>query len=148
MEKMSANTKPTYSIGTVSRMLGVSVHTLRMYEREGLIIPHKSDGNHRLYSPADVDRLNCIRRAILEEKISIAGIRRIQALIPCWDIKQCSEEDRSHCKAFRSHERGCWTYKHKKNMCAELDCRTCDVYESAIDCGNIKQRIIELAFER
>lgn len=108
MEKMMTNHTPLYSIVTVSRMLGVSVHTLRIYEREGLIIPHKTDGNHRLYSQADVDRLNCIRRAILEEKISIAGIRRIQALIPCWDIKQCSDGDRRNCKAFRSHERGCW----------------------------------------
>ena len=55
---------PIYSIGTVARMLGISVFTLRMYEREGLLIAHKADSNQRRYSASDVERLQCIRRAI------------------------------------------------------------------------------------
>ena len=76
---------PLFSIGTVARMLGISVFTLRMYEREGLVVSHKAASSHRLYSHSDVERLKCIRHAINDEKISIAGIRKIYSMIPCWD---------------------------------------------------------------
>ena len=45
-----------YSIGTVARMLGISVFTLRKYEREGLIVSFKKKSGHRLYSASDVER--------------------------------------------------------------------------------------------
>jgi MerR family transcriptional regulator/heat shock protein HspR len=123
-------------------MLGVSVPTLRMYERMGLVIPAKSPGNQRLYSEVDVERIRCIRRAITDQKIGIEGIRRLHSLIPCWDIIGCSERDQEACPAFRSHEAGCWTYPHRHDVCKELDCRLCRVYELAVDCGNIKETII------
>jgi MerR family transcriptional regulator/heat shock protein HspR len=134
--------KPLYSIGTVARILNVAVQTLRMYEREGLIVPSKSPGNQRLYSEADIERLRCIRRAITEEKIGIEGIRRLHSLIPCWDIIKCSVEDRRICTAFRGHVGGCWTHPHTKDICSTRDCRVCPVYELAVDCGNIKETII------
>jgi hypothetical protein len=56
--------EPIYSICSVAQMLGVSVFTLRMYEREGLIVSHKADSTHQRYSQNDVDRIKCIRRAI------------------------------------------------------------------------------------
>lgn len=142
MESPQDRNKPLYSIGTVARMLNVAVQTLRMYEREGLMIAAKSPGNQRLYAEADVERLRCIRRAITEEKIGIEGIRRIHALIPCWDLIKCSAADRRQCPAFRAHEGGCWTYPHDKDMCGPRDCRVCPVYELAVDCGDIKETII------
>ncbi len=142
METGLDHKKPLFSIGTVARMLNVAVQTLRMYEREGLIVSSKSPGNQRLYSEADVERLRCIRRAITEEKIGIEGIRRVHALIPCWDIIKCSAQDRRNCPAFHAHQGGCWTYRHTNDVCASRDCRVCPVYELAVDCGNIKETII------
>ena len=107
-----------------------------------LILPAKSPGNQRLYSEGDVERIRCIRRAIADEKIGIEGIRRLHSLIPCWDIIGCSETDQANCQAFRAHESGCWTYPHEHDVCGSLDCRTCAVYELAVDCGNIKETII------
>lgn len=127
-----------YSIGTVARMLGVSVATLRMYERRGLILAQKSEGNQRLYSTSDVERLKCIRTAINEHKISIEGIRRIQSMIPCWANVQCPMEQRAICPAFTDSEAGCWTYKHKTNVCAGRNCLECRVYLLSGDCVNIK----------
>ncbi len=95
----SPDYNPIYSIGTVARMLEVSVHTLRLYEREGLVLTDRLSGNHRLYSAEDVERLRCIRIAITEEKLSIEGIKRIHSLIPCWDIVGCSQADRDQCPA-------------------------------------------------
>ena len=57
VENYYINEEPLYPIGTAARMLNVSVHTLRLYEREGLILPHRKDTGHRLYSNADIERV-------------------------------------------------------------------------------------------
>ena len=140
MEKQDENT-PVYSIGSTARMLGVSVQTLRLYEAEGLILPSKSSGGQRRYSRADIERLECIRRAITEQKIGIAGIRHMQALVPCWQIVKCMPEERDNCPAFQNHDGGCWTYHHPNNACATRDCRLCEVYRMSTTCAGIKQII-------
>ncbi len=137
------NNTPVYSIGSVARMLGVSVQTLRLYEAEGLILARKSPGGQRLYAPSDVERLECIRHAITREKISIAGIRHMQALIPCWRIVDCPREQRQECPAFLHHDRGCWNYRHADNACAGRDCHACQVYQVSTACASIKQVIQE-----
>jgi MerR family transcriptional regulator/heat shock protein HspR len=132
------NSTPLYSIGTVARMLGVSVETLRMYERKGLVLVHKSEGNQRLYSESDVERLRCVRIAIRDKKISVEGIRRLQSMIPCWDYINCSMEERLVCPAYLSQEAGCWTYKHKTNICALRSCSSCEVYVRSANCDELK----------
>jgi len=132
---------PVYSIGTAARMLGVSVQTLRMYESEGLIVPYKSSGNQRIYSDEDIERIECIRKAINEEKISISGMKHIHGMIPCWDIIKCSDEERSACPAFKNHIGGCWTYTHDRSVCATRECRLCEVYSLSSNCGKIKEQI-------
>lgn len=135
---------PVYPIRTAAKLLGISVHTLRMYEKEGLILPFKKETSHRLYSKSDIDRLTCIRRAINESKISIAGIKTMYALIPCWDITQCSTEDQKNCDAYTNHSEPCWTFDHHKNICGEMICRNCRVYKSYSECGKIKESIKQL----
>ena len=46
----------SYTIGAVAEMYGIHQQTLRLYEREGLLKPSRSDGNTRLYSDDDVQR--------------------------------------------------------------------------------------------
>ena len=132
---------PLYPISSAAKILEISVHTLRMYEKEGLIIPFKKVSNHRLYSKADIDRLRCIRKSINENKISIAGIKTIYSLIPCWEITKCSLKDRENCEAFNTHSRPCWSFKHADNLCGEKDCRHCDAYNLYSECGMIKKLI-------
>ncbi|MFZ4620760.1 MAG: MerR family transcriptional regulator [Bacteroidota bacterium] len=139
--KTELNDIPAFSIGKTAKMLNVSVHTLRMYEREGLIIPFKTPGRQRMYSIEDVERLRCIRKSINEEKISIGGMKRIFGMIPCYDIIKCTQEERNACPVFKSHFGGCWTYDHTHSVCATKDCRTCDVYKLSSDCGQIKDLI-------
>ena len=143
MNKSNLDT-PKYSIGTVARMLGVSVQTLRMYESEGLILTFKTPGSQRLYSDADIERIECIRKAINEEKISIAGIKRIHSMIPCWNIVQCSEEERKALYNFRSHTGGCWTHKNEYLICSSRDCRLCEVYKLSSRCDQVKEQIYKL----
>jgi MerR family transcriptional regulator, heat shock protein HspR len=135
------NKKPTYSIGAVAKRLEVSVETIRLYERKGLILAAKSQGNQRLFSDSDIERIQCIRTAINEHKISIEGIRRIQSLVPCWEHTRCSLVQREQCPAYRRPDAGCWTYQHKHNECADRDCMSCKVYLLSGDCEKIKSLI-------
>jgi len=135
---------PKYTISSAANLLSISVHTLRMYEKEGLIIPFKKESGQRLYSDMDIERIKCIRHTINEDKINIEGIRRILALIPCWAIVNCSESDRESCEVYNSHTKPCWMIKHKDNFCAGKDCRECEVYRSFGTCDSIKSKLKEL----
>ena len=133
--------EPVFSISSAARMLGVSVHTLRLYEREGLIIPYKKQSSHRLYCLTDIERLKCIRSAIKDKKYSIPAIRTMFSFIPCWDIVGCSAEERQSCQAYTGNSSPCWTYRHSDNTCQKRDCRQCIVYQKYSSCEEIKNGI-------
>lgn len=136
--------EPIYPIRTAAKLLKISVHTLRMYEKEKLIIPFKKSTSHRLYSQSDIDRINCIRTAINESKISINGIKAIISLMPCWQVKNCSTEDRIKCRAYLNHSEPCWALKEPDSVCGSEECRECKVYQDYGDCGSIKEFIKKL----
>ena len=54
-------------------MVGLHEQSLRMYERKGLIRPQRSDGNIRLFSDADVERVRCIKRLVDDLGVNLAG---------------------------------------------------------------------------
>jgi len=137
--------EPIYPIRTAAKMLNISVHTLRMYEKENLIIPFKKSTNHRLYSASDIERIKCIRNAINEMKISINGIKAIYSMMPCWEYIGCSEEERNNCPAYSSHSEPCWSSKGESTICAKKECRNCDVYNKFSECSNIKSFIKNLS---
>ena len=137
----SESDEPLYTISTVARLVGVSEHSLRMYEREGLLITFKKPSGHRLYSKSDIERLNSIREMLVEKKMSIAGIKSMLSLIPCWKIVDCTSEDRKNCNAYKEDYWPCWTYKHENNICTKFDCRTCDVYKTHSKFSEIKNVI-------
>jgi excisionase family DNA binding protein len=132
---------PLLTIATAAKLLGVSVGTLRLYDRKGLILVHKTSGNQRLYSESDVERLRCIRTAITEHKISIEGIRYMHSMIPCWEFVRCQEKERQACPAYNSPKAGCWSYPHEDNACGKRTCRECPVYRLSCDCTTIKQLV-------
>lgn len=136
--------EPIYTISNAAKILNTSVYTLRMYEREGLIIPFRKDSNQRLYSEKDIDRIKCIQKTINEEKINIEGIRRLLALLPCWHIISCSQTDRENCNFFFSFDKPCWMYNHKANVCKDKECRECVVFNSFANCSSIKDKLKEL----
>ena len=128
--------EPVYTISAAAKLVGITVHTLRVYEREGLIICQKKPSGHRLYTKADIERLKNIREMIVVRKLSIAGIKALFALIPCWKLINCSNDDRNNCEAYQSDYWPCWTYKHENNVCTKYDCRGCEVYNTH---GKIKE---------
>ena len=132
-----------YSIGEAADILGVSVPTLRLYEREGLIIPIRKRSRHRLYAQRDLDRIKCLRKNINEERIGIAGMRHLLALIPCWRIHDCTATDRATCPAFNDDQTPCWMVTERPTACSKADCRNCIVYNQIADCGAIKRMIFQ-----
>lgn len=63
-----------YHISSVARMYRLHPQTLRLYEREGLLQPSRSEGNTRLYSEEDLRRLELILNLIRELGVNLAGV--------------------------------------------------------------------------
>ena len=68
--------KPLYMISVAAELTGMHPQTLRVYEQKGLVNPGRSRGNTRLYSQADIERLNLIAQ-LTDEGINLAGVIRI-----------------------------------------------------------------------
>jgi MerR family transcriptional regulator/heat shock protein HspR len=66
--------KGAYMISAVSEMYAIHPQTLRLYEREGLLRPSRSDGNTRLYTDEDLERLEFILNLARDLGVNIAGI--------------------------------------------------------------------------
>src|ERR1700709_257326 len=67
-------TRGGYMISVVAEMYEIHPQTLRMYEREGLLRPGRSDGNARLYTDEDLERLEFILNLARDLGVNIAGI--------------------------------------------------------------------------
>ena len=64
----------TYTISAVAEMYEIHPQTLRLYEREGLLKPSRSEGNTRLYTEEDLKRLEFILSLARDLGVNIAGI--------------------------------------------------------------------------
>jgi MerR family transcriptional regulator/heat shock protein HspR len=69
-----AKSKAAYMISAVAEQYGVHPQTLRLYEREGLLKPSRSEGNTRLYTAEDVERLEVILHLTRDLGVNLAGV--------------------------------------------------------------------------
>jgi len=116
--------EPVYPMGVAARLLGVHPRTLRLYEDEGLIKPFRHSGK-RMFSQNDLVWIQCLRKLIHDENISIPGIKRLLEFMPCWKLKDCPPEVRANCAALKEREKKCWEFPQKS--CAK-SCQNCEVY--------------------
>lgn len=72
--------KGYFSISAVAQMFSVHQQTIRLYEKEGLISPKRSEGNTRLFSEEDIDRLEEIIYLTHKLGINLAGVEMILKL--------------------------------------------------------------------
>ncbi len=72
-----AKGKAAYMISAVAEQYEIHPQTLRMYEREGLLAPSRSDGNTRLYTDEDLERLDVILKLTRELGVNLAGVEII-----------------------------------------------------------------------
>ncbi len=74
---MREKSKAAYMISSVAEQYGVHPQTLRLYEREGLLKPSRSDGNTRLYTDEDLERLEVILHLTRDLGVNLAGVEII-----------------------------------------------------------------------
>ena len=73
--------EPRYVISIAARMVGVRSHTLRYYERIGIIEPSRSRGNIRLYSESDIAQLRRVKTLMDDLGVNLAGVEVIMRIV-------------------------------------------------------------------
>ena len=74
---MRKRNKAAYMISAVAEQYQIHPQTLRLYEREGLLKPSRSDGNTRLYTDDDLERLEVILKLTRDLGVNLAGVEII-----------------------------------------------------------------------
>ena len=74
---MSRHRPGVYRIGVISERFGIHPQTLRMYEREGLLRPARTEGNTRLYDADTIERLEIILTLTRDLGVNLAGVEVI-----------------------------------------------------------------------
>ena len=69
--------KGAYMISSVAEQYQIHPQTLRLYEREGLIKPSRSDGNTRLYTDEDLELLEVVLHLTRDLGVNLAGVEII-----------------------------------------------------------------------
>ena len=65
--------EPRYVISIAAKILGIQTHTLRYYERIGVVEPSRSRGNIRLYSEKDLEQLRRVKTLLEDLGVNLAG---------------------------------------------------------------------------
>ena len=134
--------EPVISIGTAASKVGLSVSALRKYETEGLLIYHRTATGRRLLSRADIERIRIIQHIIGNLGLNMEGIRRLLALLPCWRLKPCGDEEKRSCKAINNAVRPCWMIKETECARQGYDCRSCNVYRYGAYCTEAMKALL------
>lgn len=119
---------PLISIGVLAEHVGLSVSAVRKYERDGLLIAHRTGSGRRLFSHEDISRVRNIHHLIQDLGLNSEGIRRLQAMLPCWEVFGCQATVRDRCPAYGESARPCWTIKGVDCAPQGNECRRCPVY--------------------
>jgi len=77
---MHSYDEPVYLISVVAKVLTIHPQTLRQYEREGLVMPSRTDGKMRLYSQRNIDRIKMILRLTRDLGVNLAGVDVVMQL--------------------------------------------------------------------
>jgi len=127
-------------IDAVAKHFKVSVDLLRLYEREGILIPLKSEKGTRYFTEADFLWIGTILRLVREARLNFAGIRHLLALLPCYEIRKCGYEQKETCPITKDATTPCW---NNRACCSNIqECYNCAVYRSAPACQNLRALLV------
>ena len=101
MEEEMYNAEPRYVISIAARMLDMQTHTLRYYEKVGIIEPSRSRGNLRLYSDRDIALLQRVKALVDDMGVNLPGVEVILRMMQRMndmqnELEQAHEELRKH----------------------------------------------------
>jgi len=129
-----------FTINTAAQKLGISVPTLRLYEKEGLICPIRTATHRRLYSLNDLRIAQTVQHLIHDRGLNFAGIRRLMAFLPCWKIRRGDRTLCRKCKVPSITDTPCWSSGKALWRKSNSDCQSCLVYEMACRIGDLSIR--------
>ena len=92
---MDEDEQPIYVISIAARLVGMHQQTLRYYERAGLVEPKRTDGNIRMYSNSDIEKIRTAQQLIDELGVNLAGVESILRMNE--QIVGLQEEYRGRC---------------------------------------------------
>ena len=78
--KRVTDDRALFVISVAAELAGVHPQTLRMYERKGLLRPHRTSGNTRRYSQADIEIVRLIQELTQDRGMNLAGVEMVIAL--------------------------------------------------------------------
>ena len=104
MERENFDTEPRYIISVAARMLDMQTHTLRFYEKVGIIEPRRSRGNVRLYSDRDIALLQRVKALVDDMGVNLPGVEVILRMMERMNEMQ-NELEQAH-EELKKHERG------------------------------------------
>lgn len=108
-QNLGSGDEPIYSITKAANLLNIHPRTLMKYEKYGLLKPTRNSNNgRRLYSKSDIKWIACIATLIHEDGFSIKILNHMLNLVPCWILKQCSEEVKKECTIHLGRAKTCW----------------------------------------
>ena len=81
MSEERYDNEPRYVISIAARMLDVQTHTLRYYEKVGIISPGRSRGNIRLYSDRDIALLQRVKNLVDDMGVNLPGVEIILRMV-------------------------------------------------------------------
>ena len=101
MERNRYDNEPRYVISVAAKMLDMQTHTLRYYEKVGIIEPSRSRGNVRLYSDRDIALLQRVKALVDDMGINLPGVEVILRMMERMnqmqnELEQAQEELRKH----------------------------------------------------
>ena len=117
--------KPHFSISTVAGMFSIHQQTIRLYEREGFLCPKRSEGNTRLFSEEDINKLEEIIYLTHKLGINLAGVQVVLKL-----QKQIKKMQRDMNKLFD---------QTKKNLSTENELHQQSIKEQVARLSKLKQ---------
>jgi MerR family transcriptional regulator/heat shock protein HspR len=81
MDSESQEREPRYVISVAARMLDTQTHTLRYYEKVGIVTPYRSRGNIRLYSDNDIALLQKVKTLVDDMGVNLPGVEVILRML-------------------------------------------------------------------
>lgn len=107
-----SKSKAAYMISSVSEQYEIHPQTLRLYEREGLLKPSRSDGNTRLYTEQDLERLEVILHLTRDLGVNLAGV---EIILNMREKMQHMQEQIQTFVETLNHELAAQTYQRPQN---------------------------------
>ncbi|MFC1856525.1 MerR family transcriptional regulator [Thermodesulfobacteriota bacterium] len=116
-----------YAIGEVSKAVNLSQKTIREYEQLGMFKPKRHPRtNNRIYSDFEVEQIKRITHLIHQEGFTLACIRRIIQLAPCWNIFECDVN--KECPAYAYANQPCYEVRITHGTQCSGSCEHCAIF--------------------